>query len=112
MGYTWEVIWRCEGLPTLRFVAAYGFRNIQAILRKIKSQRDIIHFAEVMACPSGCLNGGGQINGLLKSASALYTSHYVTVRQPPEVPFVTTIYGGNLLDRPCGPWAREWLHTS
>jgi iron only hydrogenase large subunit-like protein len=53
--------------PQLRFAAAYGFRNIQNIVRKIKlaqkqgKTRMDWDFVEVMACPSGCLNGGGQL---------------------------------------------------
>lgn len=50
----------------LRFVAAYGFRNIQNIIRRITKGRsqagkDCGDFVEIMACPGGCLNGGGQI---------------------------------------------------
>jgi len=50
----------------LKFTAAYGFRNIQNIIRRItkSSSRQIPecgHFVEIMACPGGCLNGGGQI---------------------------------------------------
>ncbi|CAE7315164.1 Ciao3 [Symbiodinium sp. CCMP2456] len=50
----------------LRFTAAYGFRNIQNVIRRITKGssgdgKDIGHFVEIMACPGGCLNGGGQI---------------------------------------------------
>jgi hypothetical protein len=44
----------------LRFAAAYGFRNIQSLVRKIKLGRCEFDYVEVMACPGGCLNGGGQ----------------------------------------------------
>lgn len=44
----------------LRFAIAYGFRNIQNVIRKMKSGRCEYDFIEVMACPSGCVNGGGQ----------------------------------------------------
>ena len=40
---------------------AYGFRNIQNIVQKIKRGKCPYHFVEIMACPSGCNNGGGQI---------------------------------------------------
>jgi hypothetical protein len=63
------------GAPLLRFAKAYGFRNIQNLVRKLKmktgrasSRRNTesstssdYHFVEVMACPSGCINGGGQL---------------------------------------------------
>jgi len=45
----------------LHFAAAYGFRNIQGLVRKIKTGKCPYDYVEVMACPSGCLNGGGQI---------------------------------------------------
>jgi iron only hydrogenase large subunit-like protein len=48
--------------PTLRFAYAYGFRNIQNMVRKAKrATKNDFHFVEIMACPSGCINGGGQI---------------------------------------------------
>lgn len=45
----------------MKFAAAYGFRNIQNVVQKLKRKRCNYHYIEVMACPSGCLNGGGQI---------------------------------------------------
>eukprot|EP00435_Cladocopium_sp_Y103_P051573 s1501_g16.t1 len=49
----------------LRFTAAYGFRNIQNVIRRVAKAdgnlKDTGHFVEIMACPGGCLNGGGQI---------------------------------------------------
>jgi hypothetical protein len=58
----------------LKFVKAYGFRNIQSILLKQKSGRHEIDFIEIMACPSGCVNGGGQ----LKRATAMVTAAATT----------------------------------
>ena len=45
----------------LKVGVANGFRNIQNIVRKLKMGKCDLHFVEIMACPSGCLNGGGQI---------------------------------------------------
>ncbi|XP_042240301.1 cytosolic Fe-S cluster assembly factor narfl-like isoform X2 [Homarus americanus] len=45
----------------LRFALAYGFRNIQNFVQKLKRGKSHYHYVEVMACPSGCLNGGAQI---------------------------------------------------
>jgi hypothetical protein len=41
------------GAPPLRFAAAYGFRNIQGLMRKVKLGRCEYDYVEVMACPSG-----------------------------------------------------------
>jgi iron only hydrogenase large subunit-like protein len=45
----------------LRFAAAYGFRNIQNVIRNIKRGKCEYDYVEIMACPGGCLNGGGQV---------------------------------------------------
>lgn len=56
-----EVVVETVGKPPLRFALAYGFRNIQNIVQRIKRSKCTYHFVEIMACPSGCNNGGGQI---------------------------------------------------
>ncbi|KAJ3156097.1 hypothetical protein HDU86_004065 [Geranomyces michiganensis] len=63
--------------PVLRFALAYGFRNIQNLVRKINpapaagavarrrranaAATSAYDYIEIMACPSGCINGGGQL---------------------------------------------------
>ncbi|XP_076043435.1 cytosolic Fe-S cluster assembly factor narfl [Oratosquilla oratoria] len=56
-----EATLEVSGKPVLHFALAYGFRNIQKIVQKLKRGRSPYHFVEVMACPSGCLNGGAQL---------------------------------------------------
>ena len=92
-----EVTREVGGKTVLRFAAAYGFRNIQNVVRKCKASAasrsggfgfgvgvassdasaSWYDFVEIMACPSGCLNGGGQLPpppafepGVLLSADA------------------------------------------
>lgn len=49
-----------DGQVLLRFAIANGFRNIQNLVQKLKRGKSNYHYVEVMACPSGCLNGGAQ----------------------------------------------------
>ncbi|KAM7351174.1 putative cytosolic Fe-S cluster assembly factor GI11683 [Cochliomyia hominivorax] len=49
------------GKCVLKFGIANGFRNIQNLVQKLKRGKVQYHFVEVMACPSGCINGGAQI---------------------------------------------------
>ncbi|XP_059717770.1 cytosolic iron-sulfur assembly component 3 isoform X2 [Haemorhous mexicanus] len=56
-----EVTLERDGQVLLHFALAYGFRNIQNLVQKLKRGKCPYHYVEVMACPSGCLNGGGQI---------------------------------------------------
>ncbi|XP_026329563.1 probable cytosolic Fe-S cluster assembly factor GK14772 isoform X2 [Hyposmocoma kahamanoa] len=50
-----------DGKEVLKFAIANGFRNIQNLVQKLKRGKSLYHYVEVMACPSGCLNGGAQI---------------------------------------------------
>jgi iron only hydrogenase large subunit-like protein len=63
-----------HGLTLLKFGRANGFRNIQNIVRKLKqkskSEQASYDFIEIMACPGGCTNGGGQIGGGLEKADS------------------------------------------
>ncbi|EDO05399.1 Iron only hydrogenase large subunit C-terminal domain family protein [Babesia bovis T2Bo] len=45
----------------IKFVMAYGFRNIQNIVNKLKKMDHTMAYIEVMACPEGCFNGAGQV---------------------------------------------------
>ncbi|KAF3700223.1 Cytosolic Fe-S cluster assembly factor NARFL Iron-only hydrogenase-like protein 1 [Channa argus] len=56
-----EVTLEKDGVVLLCFASTYGFRNIQNLVQKLKRGKSPYHFVEVMACPSGCLNGGGQV---------------------------------------------------
>lgn len=55
-----EVILEKDNKVLLRFAIANGFRNIQNLVQKLKRGKSQYHYVEVMACPSGCLNGGAQ----------------------------------------------------
>ena len=85
--------------PVLRFAIAYGFRNIQNITRQIKQNRCKYDYVELMACPSGCLNGGGQIraSGDIKAQKQLHSEldqqyHEKTVRNSNHNPIVHHVY--------------------
>jgi iron only hydrogenase large subunit-like protein len=64
-----------NGKIKLRMARCYGFRNIQNLVRKLEGKGGKVvkkkvgkeehgwDYVEVMACPSGCVNGGGQLPG-------------------------------------------------
>lgn len=45
---------------TLRVAVAHGLSNARRLLDKIKEGKAEYHFIEIMACPGGCISGGGQ----------------------------------------------------
>ncbi|XP_078414778.1 cytosolic Fe-S cluster assembly factor narfl isoform X1 [Cetorhinus maximus] len=93
-----EVTLEQDGSVLLRFALAYGFRNIQNLVQKLKRGKLIYDYVEVMACPSGCLNGGGQIRtegsesskDLLQQVEELYAS--VKVQAPEANESIKKLY--------------------
>ncbi|KAM4025216.1 cytosolic iron-sulfur assembly component 3 [Anomaloglossus baeobatrachus] len=110
-----EVTLEKDGELLLQFALAYGFRNIQNLVQKLKRGRCAYDYVEVMACPSGCLNGGGQLRAegeagkdLLQRVEQLYTS--VRTESPEQNDRVKELYeqwlGGQDSAR-----VKEALHT-
>uniref|UniRef100_A0A8C3X4F5 Cytosolic iron-sulfur assembly component 3 n=1 Tax=Catagonus wagneri TaxID=51154 RepID=A0A8C3X4F5_9CETA len=111
-----EVTLEREGQVLLHFAAAYGFRNIQNLVQKLKRGRCPYHYVEVMACPAGCLNGGGQLKApdlpgkaLLQQVERLY--RMVKTQAPEDAPGVQELYG-RWLQGEGSERAGRLLHTS
>ena len=104
------------GKPPLKMALAYGFRNIQNIVQKIKRGKCSYHFVEIMACPSGCTNGGGQIRPdegesqkeRLQTVTELYNSAPCVM--PDSFPGVVDVYN-DWLGGVGSEKARTMLHT-
>jgi iron only hydrogenase large subunit-like protein len=117
-----EVSLTIEGKEVLRFVQAYGFRNIQNVMRAIKKGDCPFHYVEIMACPSGCLNGGGQNKlagpqaGGIRAQKKLLTDldelyHQRETRAPEDNPTVLALYREWVQGEPASTRARSLLHT-
>ena len=48
------------GDTTLRIAVANGLGNADKLIEKVANGEEFFHFIEVMACPNGCIGGGGQ----------------------------------------------------
>jgi len=57
----WESRLVVHGEEQLRCALVYGYKNVQMLVKDIMAGSSPYHYVEVMACPSGCPNGGGQI---------------------------------------------------
>eukprot|EP00794_Sanderia_malayensis_P015037 gene15037-16590_t len=105
-----------DGQVVLNFALAYGFRNIQNLVQKLKRGKSQYHFVEIMACPSGCLNGGGQLRAssteeakeLLVKVKDIYES--VSCRGTYENRSVIDLYD-QWLGGVDSEQARKMLHT-
>jgi len=96
----------------VRFAVASGGANI----RKLLKDKDKYHFIEFMACPGGCIGGGGQPphsthETLVKRAQAIYHADAGKgLRKSHENPVVKKIYA-EFLDKPGSEKAEKLLHT-
>ena len=110
------------GGTTLKVAVASGLGNARELLEDIKSGKKNYAFVEVMACPGGCINGGGQPyvsdetrNSIdLKAARAQALYNYDTgskVRRSHDNPAIDIIYK-EYFEKPSSHKAHELLHTS
>lgn len=93
-----------------------GIANAKVLLEEIRNGREDIHFIEVMACPGGCIGGGGQKIGADPSAimarmQSLYTTDMnESLRVSHKNPEIVELYK-DFLGEPCGHRSHELLHT-
>ena len=96
---------------------AHGLGNARKLIEEVKNGTSPYHAIEVMACPGGCIGGGGQpfhkgrMEVLRKRQNALYRADKeMPLRKSHENPYVQKVYK-EFLGEPCGPLAHELLHT-
>ena len=100
---------------------AHGLGNARKLLDSIKSGEKTYHFIEVMACPGGCVTGGGQpicdaktwmnVDVKAERAKALYAEDKnATVRQSHKNPDMDILYK-EYFEKPGSHKAHELLHT-
>lgn len=105
-----------EGVE-LKCAVAHGLTNAKKAMDRVKAGTAGFHFLEVMACPGGCLGGGGQpipTNPEIrkKRAVAIYAEDMgKPIRKSHENPEVQKIYN-DFLGRPMGELSHKLLHTT
>ena len=106
----------------IKVVAASGLANARRILEEIKLGKADYQFVEIMACPGGCVMGGGQpiksskirseVDVRALRANALYSiDEKSTIRKSHENPIIKKIYA-DYLQKPGSELAEKLLHTS
>lgn len=106
-----------DGLP-VNIGIAHGLANARKLLEEVRAGKSQFHAIEVMACPGGCIGGGGQPfhhgkSGVLKArAAALYREDAnKPIRKSHENPFIIKLYE-EFLGEPNSEKAHHLLHTS
>ena len=103
----------------VKVAVVYGTANARKLIEKIKAGEAEYHFVEVMACPGGCIGGGGQpkdkeykgdalraarIEGLYKRDSSM------KLRLSHENPEIKALYA-DFYGKPLSELAEQMLHT-
>ena len=106
----------------VRVAVASGLANAKQLLTSVKNGEAEYDIIEIMACPGGCINGGGQPiqPGSVRNfyelrelrAKALYDQDKnMPLRKSHENPIIKELYD-TFLGEPGSHKAHEWLHTS
>jgi len=100
----------------LKVAVAHGLKNARTIMDQIAAGESPYHFIEIMACPGGCIGGGGQpipTNDEIrkKRIAAIYAEdESMSVRKSHENPEIIQVYE-EFLEKPLGHKSHELLHT-
>lgn len=96
---------------------AHGLGNARKLLEEVRSGKLDLHAIEVMACPGGCIGGGGQpyhhgqMSVLQKRSDAIYREDEgKPIRKSHENSYVTKLYE-EFLGHPMSEKAHHLLHT-
>lgn len=109
------------GGSKVRVAVAHGLANVETVLDRVREARrrgaeSPYHFIEVMACPGGCIGGGGQPYGVdnerrrQRIAGIHQDDRDRKIRHSHENPEVIKLYG-EFLGEPLGEKAHKLLHT-
>ena len=104
---------------TLKLGVCHGTANAKRVMDDIKNGGKFseCHFIEFMACPGGCIGGGGQpipTTPAIRAArtKAIYDEDRAyTVRKSHENPAIVEVYEKFLKEGPCGHLSHKLLHT-
>lgn len=105
----------------VKIAVAHGLANVEYVLDKIREAKKNkapipYHFVEVMACPGGCVGGGGQPYGVtdelrIERTKGLYQDdESQALRCSHDNPYVKKLYN-EYLGKPLGKRSMELLHN-
>lgn len=105
------------GPHTLNIGIAHELGNARKLLEKVRAGESEFHAIEIMACPGGCIGGGGQpyhhgdIELLKKRTKVLYDEDAgKTLRKSHQNPYIIELYE-KYLGKPLSEKSHHLLHT-
>jgi len=105
-----------DGFP-LQIGIAHGLGNARKLLEDVRAGKSQFHAIEIMACPGGCIGGGGQplhhgnLSVLQKRMEAIYSEDKnKPIRKSHENPHIIKLYK-EFLGKPMSEKSHQLLHT-
>lgn len=116
-----EATYKINGMD-IKVAVTSGLKNASILLDKIRNGESDYQFIEVMCCPGGCVNGGGQpiqpasvrnFTDLkaLRSKALYDEDRNLPLRKSHESPIIKTVYN-EYLEKPGSHLSHKLLHTS
>jgi iron-only hydrogenase group A len=108
--------WKFLEGAELKVAIAHGLVNANKLMRGVREGKSPYHFVEIMACPGGCIGGGGQpiptsMEIRKNRMKAIYAEdEHMVLRKSHENPDVVAIYK-EFLGKPNSHVSHELLHT-
>ncbi len=108
--------WKFLEGAELKVAIAHGLVNANKLMKSVRNGNSPYHFIEIMACPGGCIGGGGQpiptsMEIRKKRMRAIYSEdEHMVLRKSHENPDVIAIYK-DFLGKPNSHVSHELLHT-
>lgn len=116
-----EATYKVAGV-TVKVAVASGLASARKVVESIRSGEKDYNFVEVMACPGGCVNGGGQphvgdsirnwsdVRALRAKALYDYDKKVTPIRRSSDSPVMKKLYS-EYFEKPGSHKAHEVLHT-
>jgi len=108
--------WKFLEGAELKVAIGHGLVNANKLMKQVREGKSPYHFIEIMACPGGCLGGGGQpiptsLEIREKRMKAIYAEdENMVLRKSHDNPDVIAIYD-EFLEKPNSHKSHELLHT-
>lgn len=110
-----ELTYHVNGVP-IRTCTVSGLANARKLMEDIINKKAVYDFVEVMACPGGCVGGGGQpiLDGVemasLRAPKLYYLDKRRPIRYSHENPEIKKIYQ-DYLEKPLSEKSHQLLHV-